>query len=552
MKGWILVGLVLISELVASQGVHKYWVGFKDKAGNGYSIQNPEKFLSSRAIERRTRYNIPILSNDMPVSETYVQSVLGVGVQLHSRSKWLNGIVIVTGDSAKVDSILTMSFVKAVERVFVDKPGKRQQTDKKFTEESVTSNARSNTDELSYGVTSDQIQMLNGQFLHESGYKGKGMYIAILDAGFARADSVDELAHIWSDGRLIDYWDFVNKDNGVFDEHSHGEEVLSIIGSNAPGAYVGGAPEASFILYRTEDAASEYPIEEYNWVVGAEKADSLGADVINSSLGYTTFDDTSASHTYADMDGNTTVITKGADIAASKGILVVNSAGNSGGSAWNYIGAPADGDSVFTIGAVGLNVTVAPFSSRGPTSDNRLKPNVCALGWGTAVVAPFGDYVYGNGTSFSSPIIAGLSACLWQAFPDRSNMEILQAIEACSHKYSNPDYDFGNGVPNLIRAFLDLSGKAVDDESTDHLISVFPSPFEDQVQVLFYSSEEQLVSLELTDVSGRKVYVHNEILNKGEYKQFKIPGLSNVLPGVYILRVMSPQGSSSEKLIKNQ
>jgi hypothetical protein len=301
--------------------------------------------------------------------------------------------------------------------------------------------------------------MLNGIALHDLGYDGMGMTIAVLDAGFTNTNTIPAFSYLWNNNRILGYKDFVSPQApNLFSSHTHGTSVLSTMGAYLPGDMVGTAPQASYWLLRSEDGATEYLVEELNWVSAAEFADSVGADIINSSLGYTTFDNPAQDHTYQDMNGNTTPVTIGADKAVSKGMIVVNSAGNSGGSSWQYIGAPADGDSVFSIGAVNSIGAYVSFSSTGPTSDGRTKPDVVAQGSGTTIInAGTGNVSTGSGTSFSSPVTAGMVSCLWQAHPNRRNTEILEAIRQSGSLAGNPDQQLGWGIPNYLTAHNLLS-----------------------------------------------------------------------------------------------
>jgi hypothetical protein len=312
-----------------------------------------------------------------------------------------------------------------------------------------------------------------------------------------------------------------------------------------PGTMIGTAPDASYILLRTEDAASEFVIEEYNWACGAEFADSAGADVFNTSLGYTTFDDPQYNHTYADMNGDSTVITMAADIAASKGILVVNSAGNSGGSPWNYIGAPADGDSVLTVGAVDINEVIANFSSHGPSFDGRVKPNVCTLGLGTFLAFDNGTFGYSGGTSFSSPIMAGAAGCLWQARPAFSNMQIFHAIEQSADRYNHPDSLYGYGIPDMMQAWILLGGEQPPAE--DVIISVYPNPFQTSFNIIFYTPQNSNLHLEIFDMAGKKVY---EQLNTANRYYQSISLNNSLAKGVYVLRLTTASKVFYRKIVR--
>jgi len=323
---------------------------------------------------------------------------------------------------------------------------------------------------------------------------------------------------------------------------------LSCMAADDPGVMVGTAPKASYWLLRTEDAPTENIIEEYNWVAGAEFADSVGADVINSSLGYIGFDDSTVSHPYSDMDGKTCVSTLGAEIAASKGILVVNSAGNEGQSGtFPWISAPADGDSVFTIGAVNTLGFRASFSSRGPTFDGRIKPTVMALGQGTTVAGTTG-VTTGSGTSFSSPIMAGMSACLWQAHPQASNMQIIEALKETASMHAKPDTLMGWGIPDFAKADSLLQvWTGIPSFSNQILLKAYPNPFHSSFQINLNVKGQ--LNMQLMDLSGRivyrKVYDHNSITNKIQMK-----GLEQLSPGIYLLKASDERHVYVGKVVK--
>ncbi len=456
----ILVTIVSFSQVAPD----KYHIRFTDKDNSPYSIENPLEFLSQRAIDRRANQNIAIVENDLPVNPAYISSIAGTGVTILNVSKWMNSLTIYTTDQNALDAIDAFPFVQSTSKSSTFKPlSQKEKSSKPFFEnetygefqESKEENAIKGTQSnYDYGSALNQIQMLNGDSLHDLGYDGAGMIIAVLDAGFLNVNSLTVFDSLWDNGQILGSKDFVDPQSpNIYGSHYHGCMVLSTMGGNLPGEMVGTAPKADYWLLRTEDGDTEYLIEELNWVSGAEFADSLGADVINSSLGYTTFDDSNQNHTYEDMDGNTAPITIGADIAASKGILVCNSAGNSGNGSWHYIGAPADGDSVFSIGSVNGSGIYTYFSSTGPTYDGRVKPNVVAKGQGTTIVNPWTGAIYtGNGTSFSSPVTAGMVTCLWQANPTKSNMEIMQVVEQSASQANSPDSLLGYGIPNYMIA----------------------------------------------------------------------------------------------------
>ncbi len=403
--------------------------------------------------------------------------------------------------------------------------------------------------DLDYGFAADQINIMEGEFLHNLGYLGNGMVIAVLDAGFTNVNTISAFTHLWNENRILGYWDFVNNNDSVFDKNAHGTAVLSTMAGIKSGEIIGTAPNASYWLLRSEDAPTETISEEYNWLAAAEFADSAGADIINSSLGYTTFDNPAEDHTYADMDGNTTIITKAADLAFSKGILVVNSAGNSGSETWHYIGAPADGKNVLSIGAVDHDGSCASFSSRGPTYDGRIKPNVTTIGKNSAIVNTDGNVVYGSGTSFSSPEMAGMAASLWQAFPTKTNAEIKDAIERSASQYNSPDANLGYGIPNFRKAYWYLLGIRIDDENQNQLLNVFPQPFNTEFNLLYYSAKEQTINVRIVDVVGKIIYSYDWTLQAQRIEPLVLKGIFTS-SGVYSLQLVDGEKNSSQKIIR--
>ncbi len=538
----ILILLFIFSgNLVFSQ--QRYAVSFTDKNNSSYSVSNPIQFLSQRAIDRRVKQNIPILIEDIPVNQSYIDSVVSQGALLINKSKWMNLIVVKVNDTSIIPAILNYPFVSSADVIKrYDTINKISQHHNKFDFEKVES--------LDYGFAADQIKIMEGEFLHDIGYKGRGMVIAVLDAGFTNVNTIAAFNHLWNENRILGYWDFVNNNDSVFDKHSHGTAVLSTMAGIKTNELIGTAPEASYWLLRSEYAPTETISEEYNWVAAAEFADSAGADIINSSLGYTTFDDPINNHTYADMDGNTTIITKAADKAFSKGMLVVNSAGNSGNSLWFYIGAPADGKNVLSIGAVEHDGSYANFSSRGPTYDGRIKPNVSAIGRFSAVVNTSGNVVYSNGTSFSSPEVAGMSASLWQAFPNKTNSQIKDAIERSANQYYYPDDKLGYGIPNFRIAYMLLAGLEVKDKTQNQLLNVYPQPFNNQFDLLYYSAKKQTISVRVVDLAGKLVYDYDWSVGAGVIESLNFSGYFKAA-GIYTLILIEEDGKGiTHKIVK--
>lgn len=456
----LLVAFICCFQFARAQ---RYVVRFKDKSSPTFSLSNPSSYLSLRAIERRQRFSIPIDSTDLPVNPRYLDSLRSVpGVTILNVSKWLNQVSIQASDPNALNKINTFPFVFTTARIAsrIKTPANNQS---KFGENgmgvpvpSQKNNLRTTADFFSYGSSSGQIRMHNGEFLHNIGLRGQGVVIGMLDAGFQNYTALPSFDSARINGQVLGTWDFVAGNATVTDDDSHGMKCFSTIAANIPGSFVGSAPKASFYLFRTEDVFSEYPIEEHNWVCGAERIDSVGGDLISSSLGYTQFDDGSMNHTYADLNGNTTMAAIGADLAAKKGLLVVNSIGNEGNRPWHYLMTPADADSILAVGAVNNAGQVAAFSSFGASADGQIKPDIASVGVGTTVQNTNGSITTGSGTSFACPNIAGLISCLLQGFPEVSNMDIIKAVRQTSNNIATPDDRTGYGIPDMKKAVLSL------------------------------------------------------------------------------------------------
>lgn len=456
--------LIALAAAHAGKGqTTRYIVTFKNKGSNPYSLSNPLAFLTQKSIDRRIKYSIPLDSTDLPITPAYVDSVRLAGtVTILNQSKWLNSVSIQTSDTAALSKINSFPFVQSVTgiaaRINSSTQGKNKFDNTGPKPFLFSRGANITADFYNYGSSFNQVHIHNGEFLHNIGLRGENMLIGMLDAGFNNYLSVSSLDSVRTNGQIKGVYDFVAKDSSVNEDNAHGMECFSTIAANLPGQFVGTAPGANFYLFRTEDAATEFPIEEHNWVCGAERIDSLGGDLISSSLGYNSFDPpvSSLSHTYADMNGNTTMAAIGADLAAKKGILVVNSAGNEGSSAWHYIITPADGDSVMAVGAVNAAGWAAIFTSLGPSSDGQVKPDVASIGAGTIVQFPNNTIGPNNGTSFSCPNMAGLTTCLWQGFPEFNNMKIIDALHKAGSRANNPNDSIGYGIPDVKKATLYL------------------------------------------------------------------------------------------------
>lgn len=531
---------------------HKFFVGFTDKNGTPYSISNPQAFLTQRSIDRRNAQSIAVVENDLPVTPSYIEQVRILGVNILNPTKWLNGVTVYASDTSVMAAIRALPFVQKVYKS-VGGPNSNPLPNEKFRLESERSSGLAplpfksaiQPGSYNYGMSYTQIHQVKGDVMHDHGYHGEGKVIAVLDAGFENADFLPAFDSLRANNQILGTKDFVVAGNNVYREFYHGMSVLSIMGGNVPGSLVGTAPKASYWLLRSEDANTENIIEEYNWVSAAEFADSVGADVINSSLGYTVFDDQKYDHTCADMNGNSTPCTIGANLAASKGIAVINSAGNSGGSGWDCVGAPADGDNVMAIAAVDANGVRAPFSSVGVDSAGRVKPNVAAMGVQTIVAHTDGTFSGGNGTSYSSPVIAGLVACLWQSKPGLTNFDVYYAMERSCSNFSNPDSLLGYGIPDFSNALLILGIP----KATQQFSELYPNPFTDHLTITFFSSQDENVKLTMIDQTGRVLTERAISANQGK-NVYTLGNLSGLSCGLYFLRLSGSGFTETKKIIK--
>ena len=439
---------LLATGASAQQDTLKYRISLKDKAATEYSLKKPEKYLSAKAIERRRKQNLPIDSTDLPVCRKYIDEIRKQGVKIVVTGKWDNFVTVSCNDTTLIDRIAALPFVLSTEKVWISpgagKPSMATERD------SVLNQPTIHPDSI-YGRAITQIQMSNGDKLHEAGFKGQGMTIAVIDAGFHNVDKITAMQNI----RILGTKDFVNQQADIFAESSHGMSVLSCIGMNRPDIMTGTAPEASFWLLRSEDEYSEHLVEQDYWSAAVEFADSVGADVINTSLGYYSFDDKSKNYKYRDLDGRHALMSRQASHIADKGMILVCSAGNSGAGSWKKITPPGDADNVLTVGAIDKRAVLATFSSVGNTADHRVKPDVVAVGVGSDVIRTDGNQGRANGTSFSSPIMCGMVTCLWQACPTLTAKEVIELVRRSGDRAGFPDNIYGYGVPDMWKAYND-------------------------------------------------------------------------------------------------
>jgi hypothetical protein len=517
-----------------------YWVKLKDKKGTPFQITKPEQFLSQRAIDRRARQHIAIDESDLPVSPVYLDSLKKRGLEIFHTSRWLNGATVRVADTSLMRTIAKLPFVTSMQ--YTRPANSVKSAVNKFRSEETT-----DIDPANYSTAITQLTQLNGQYLHNKGFRGKGVQIAVLDAGFWHVNQIAAFDSLRLSGRILSTHDLVNPYSNFYESHTHGMSVLSCMGANLPGKLIGTAPDASFHLIRTEEDGSEYLVEEDHWVVGAELADSLGADIINSSLGYSTFDDPKMNHTLKDLDGKTTRATQAANMAFAKGILVFNSAGNEGGTAWKKITVPSDGENVLSVAAVDKYGTRANFSSVGPAYGGAVKPNVAALGGSTYLVTGNGVIWYASGTSFSSPVLAGMGACLLQSNPYANAKQLKMAIEQSAHQYSKPDSLLGYGIPDFGKADQYLKTNFSPNLTEKNTWLITPNPFST------FLSVQNTGANDLKNIVVKIYNLQGSLLLNEEYqnsRSFILKNLSHLPNGFLIATINSGGKEERIKLIK--
>ena len=547
MKKLAFLLLVLAVSVIAEAQIATdiYWVQFTDKNNSPYSIDNPEAYLSSRALQRRANLGIAIDEYDIPVNPQYLQAVAECGVQLLNPSKWLNGVSVYATNAAAIDAVNALPFVSAVRNCPNDP--KAQEMKERWLADEMKPVAASRAMYGYYGGAESQVKQLKVNVLHDQGFDGTGVVVAVLDGGFYGTDDHPCFDNMRAEGRFLGVREFVYGVSTVYSQSTHGTSCLSTMAAFVPNTMVGTAPKASYYIIHTEDGGSENIVEEYNWVSGAEYADSLGVDVCSTSLGYNGFDMPQWDHPFAHFDGHTAPMTIGAEIAASRGMICINAAGNNGGGTCT-LGIPGDAEHILTIGAVNSNGNRADFSSVGPTYDGRIKPDVMALGEGSYVASGYsaweGEYYNGNGTSFATPILAGAVACLRQARPYASVQAICDAIRQCSDRVDNPDSYYGYGIPDFSQAMELLSVNEPMGNTPAHVISVFPNPSNGEVHVALNAVHK--ADLTVYDITGRQLFAYSfNGLNHTTLENF----LNTLGAGVYFINAVSEAGNETLKLV---
>ncbi len=523
--------------LSAEAQYNRFWIQFSDKAGSPFSIDRPSEFLSQASVDRRTRYNIPYHISDLPVNQSYISQVEEVPhVFVRYASKWFNGVVISVDDSQfeneALKTVTDLPFVAAygkVKRLRTDLPAP-DTTD--GTYRTAKHSASLTNSQYAYGRGGRQAQQLGVQCLHEKGFRGEGITIAVLDAGFFSVPANTIFDSLRAEGRLLGTRDFVDGGPDAYVGGEHGTMVLSCMAALAPGQAVGTAPKASYWLLRTEEGGAETQSEEFNWIRGAEFADSAGADILTTSLGYTTFDNPAQDYSFQTLNGRTAPMSVAATMAARKGMFVLNAAGNEGTSSWRHIGVPADADSICTVGAIDSNGVRADFSSMGPTADGRIKPDLMARGAHTWVCRQNNECFLGNGTSFATPVLAGAVACYWQANRQLNNIRLLNRLKNNASKNTNPDTLYGWGIPNMCPA-------------ADGAFTAYAG--QNQVIVKLKDVGFEYINMQLCDMLGNTLFTSKETMIDDYHFILQTPGLA---AGIYILKLETPHGIRSQKILK--
>ncbi len=562
MKKFMIV-LIFVQLLAEANvwGTNTYVVFLKDKNNSPYSLANPQDFLSQRALERRGKFNIPLDEKDLPVTPTYLTQIIATGAVVLYPLKWINAVAIYATNTNILNEVAALPFVdritpgnKSPQSPVKSSPGIHQTyAIPPYTiGSSVIPSNHKSSGVLDYGAAWNQVSMIGLHHLHDLGFTGQGIMIAVLDAGFWDVDQGAAFSHLWQNNLIAGTRDFATPGGNVFQNHTHGASVLSVMGANLPGQIIGTAPDATYWLIRTENGwGGEYILEEYNWQAGAELADSVGADILTTSLGYTTFDSSVYNHTYSDLDGNTTPMAIASDIAASRGILVINSQGNEGESPWYYLSTPADGDSVFSIGAVNEAGAYQDYSSKGPTADGQTKPDVCAQGTNTAIIYGNGVLTVGTGTSFATPVISGAMACLWQSVPGVSAEDIRNTVRQTASNASAPDNNTGWGIPDIMAARSGLITLSSKSSRNNYTIRgrLLQNPFERAPVIQFEGEINKPVTVEIFSVGGTLLY-QSEI---GAYpvKQIELPVFAGFSNGLYLIHLSDSHQSTRLMAIKH-
>lgn len=524
---------LLIFQSAAGQDYY-YFVSFTDKDNSGFSINEPAQFLSQRAIERRQKQNLAVQDQDLPVSAMYVENIKNKGIEVFEQSRWFNGVIVKT-TQAEADQLKNELYVESVEYIAPQNYAGRINRKNKFLH---LDNAPS--DSLF------QNKILGVEEMHNDGYYGQNKLVAVLDGGFTGVNTATPFAHLFTNNQVLYTYDFVSKTSNVYSYSSHGTRVFSSMAAHKDGVYEGIAPDADYMLFVTENVSSEYRIEEYYWLIAAERADSTGADIITTSLGYNTFDDPLMNYTKEELNGTTAVITRAANIASEKGIVVVSSSGNEADDPWGTITFPSDMINGLSVGSITTNYDLSYFSSFGPTADGRIKPEVVAMGSGTILIGSTGSLTTSSGTSFAAPQVAALAAGVWQAYPGLTSLDLINALKMSADNASDPNNGLGYGIPSYqaVKNYLNAS-------ESNLAVDVFPNPvgngqtlkvrvmdpeMNNKVTLKFFESTGKQLSENLIDVNWRE--------NEANMVLDQLP------VGIYFLKVLFDSGSEEFRIVK--
>jgi serine protease AprX len=534
-----LVMTLFCFQQVNAQEQYAYRISFSDKAATTYTLQTPQSYLSQRALERRQKYNIQIDSTDLPVCNTYIDSIITLtnGIK-HNTSKWLNNLTILVTDTTVMSNIIHLNFVQQYKLVgyyangLHEKPSGGSQNNE---------NKPTDFDENFYNHAWQQIALCNGQALHQQGFMGEGMLIAIIDVAFEGVNTLNAFDSLNAHSRILDTWNFILDTAHVYDYDTHGTQTLSCMAAYTPNTYVGTAPKAQYVLYATDHLTTENALEEDNLVAALERSDSVGADIISISLGYNTFDNPADNYTYQDLDGQTTLSAKGTNLAVRKGMFAAVSAGNEGNTSWQKILTPGDADSALTVGSVNQDKLYTNSSGKGPNASNKLKPNVCAKGVSVQVISLNNNIVTRNGASYATPIIAGLAACLLQAQPQTTPYSLKTAIEKSCDSFTTPNNNRGYGVPDFANALMQLTNKVVNNRITESIFQVMPIPTQDKIWI-YGKAGFKTTHITLTDGNGKAVLTET-------LKQNSAIDVRHLPSGVYYLSLVNIEGTQIEKVV---
>lgn len=543
MKKCLLIFFIICYSSLYTQNteIRFYFLQLKDKNNTEFSLTQPSAYLSGKALARRTAMNISIDSTDLPVNSSYINQIAEAGAEIFAVSKWQNGVTVRLADTASVlPELRNFSFISKIEYTGLDI----------IVSDLLNSNIRSNLlnvtgNNTDYGNGLTQLMQLNGKLLHDRGFRGAGITIAVIDAGFINADTHIAFDSLRNEGRLLGTHNFAYRTDNVFDYNTHGAQVLSTMASNVPDSLIGTAPDAAYWLLVSERTLGEYPVEADLWISAVEFADSIGVDIITTSLGYSVFNDTLLNYSYSDLDGQTIRASRAASQAAEKGIIVFNSAGNEGEKNWHYINIPADAKNIITVGAVQSDGLPTGFSSFGPTFDGRIKPELCAMGYKTSVANcnTVNMFTNSNGTSFATPVLAGMTACLLQALKTNnivcSPESIKKILIESASEFPQNTAQTGYGIPDFEIAFSDFITSVNETQQNKY----FTIKNAGNTILIRFENKNVNNSVSVFDISGQ--FLQRISTNNGEIVLDK-----HIFPkGILLLKISNKQFSTVKKII---